>query len=98
MARYGKVGRSVIPQDVTGFLTSLRLRFGPRSEVTTMIVDNGIPRKVKGRPAEVFLVTPGREVSGLQYYLDLRPGVDPRGQDSGHVHPLAKGDTNDKTG
>jgi hypothetical protein len=98
MARYGKIGRSVIPQDVTSFLTPLRLRFGPRSEITTMIVDNGIPRKVKGRPAEVFLVTPGREVRGLQYYLDLRSGVHPRAQDSGHVHPPTKGDTNDKTG
>jgi len=44
------------------------------------------------------LGSPGREVRGLQYYLDLRPGVHPRAQDSGHVHPLAKGDTNDKTG
>jgi len=88
----------VIPQDVTGFLTPLRLRFGPRSEVTTMIADNGIPRKVKGHPAEVFLVTPRREVRGIQYYLDLRLGVHPRAQDSGHVHPSAKGGSNDKTG
>jgi hypothetical protein len=57
-----------------------------------------IPRKVKGRPAEVFLVIPRREVRGIQYYLDLRLGVHPRAQDSRHVHPPAKGDTNDKTG
>jgi hypothetical protein len=57
-----------------------------------------IPRKVQGRPAEVFLVTSRRKVRGLQYYLDLPSGVHPGAQDSRHVHPPAKGDINDKFG
>ena len=44
---------------------------------TSILTSLFIPWRGKGRPAEVVLVTPRREVRGLQYYLVLRSGLIP---------------------
>jgi len=72
--------------------------FSVHLSLTSILTFLIIPRRGKGRPAEVVFVTPRREVRGLRDYLVLRSGDHPRAQDSRHVHPSAKGDTNDKTG
>jgi len=86
--------RNNCPIEVIGVEDDFSIYLSFTSLLTYLI----IPGKVKGRPAEFFLVTSRREVRGLQYSLDLRSGVHPRAQDSGHVHPPAKGGSNDKTG
>jgi len=48
-----------------------------------------IPRRGKGRPVEVALDTPKREVGGLQYYLVPRSGAHPwRKIQDMFIHPL----------